>query len=475
MAKGNMFLGMARGKVGSVVFSRLNGKQVIRAKADTVANPKTFDQRVQRAIFATATRASKFLSSVVDHSWDGIKDGQDSVRCFSKLNLTLLRSLYERGDIRLNLNSKGVNEIMPNPYQLTSGPLHPLTLINGVNDLGSGNFTPFVLGKSIRDAESATFKDMALSFGVQAGDELSAVVIVGRVDENDTPIGCRVLKTRVIFSASVSDDAELEWGFLGANDSTVIDPSSDIPRSAESFGLSIMRDNGHLTLYIAAGSEEFRENEDILAGAIILSRYDQSKKNWVYSSQSMIVNPYLMSNAAEAISSYDNASSANEAVSENFLDGAIDTGSVSTQVNVSAPGSLDIYGLEINDDDRQTETIIKSLSGEEIVNSQAVAVSVPNSYRGIKVVATQNRGISGGLNYLSPVGSDGADMSEVVVFSRVGTKQQEGSIGEIPPALRGGTWKLTPKWTPESSWSADAGYGTSYKPTVNISFAASGE
>lgn len=56
MSKGNMLLGHARGKVGSVVFSRLKGQQVTRALNPNPNNPRTAAQMYQRALFADAVK-----------------------------------------------------------------------------------------------------------------------------------------------------------------------------------------------------------------------------------------------------------------------------------------------------------------------------------------------------------------------------------------------------------------------------------
>lgn len=56
MSKGNVLLGMARGAVGDVVFSRLKGQQVTRARNRQPANPRTSSQMYQRAIFTDAVK-----------------------------------------------------------------------------------------------------------------------------------------------------------------------------------------------------------------------------------------------------------------------------------------------------------------------------------------------------------------------------------------------------------------------------------
>lgn len=48
MAKGNLLLGYGRGKVGSLVFSRRKGEQIVRARNTAPANPRTNAQLTQR-------------------------------------------------------------------------------------------------------------------------------------------------------------------------------------------------------------------------------------------------------------------------------------------------------------------------------------------------------------------------------------------------------------------------------------------
>lgn len=56
MSKGNMLLGHARGKVGSLVFARVKGQQTTRARNFSPANPRTASQMYQRALFSDAVK-----------------------------------------------------------------------------------------------------------------------------------------------------------------------------------------------------------------------------------------------------------------------------------------------------------------------------------------------------------------------------------------------------------------------------------
>lgn len=56
MSKGNMLMGYARGAVGDLVFSRVKGNQVTKARNRQPANPRTSKQVYQRAKFINAVR-----------------------------------------------------------------------------------------------------------------------------------------------------------------------------------------------------------------------------------------------------------------------------------------------------------------------------------------------------------------------------------------------------------------------------------
>lgn len=93
MAKGNMLQGMARGKVGDVVFSRLNGEQIARVRNRNPKNPKTNAQLYQRAIMATVMQAYSAGKVIFDHSFEGITVGEGNQRRFMSLNAKRLRSI----------------------------------------------------------------------------------------------------------------------------------------------------------------------------------------------------------------------------------------------------------------------------------------------------------------------------------------------------------------------------------------------
>lgn len=309
MAKGNLFLGMARGKVGSVVFSRLEGQQVSRAYNRQVVNPKSVTQRIQRAVFATATRASKFMKSIVDHSFFGVKDGPKCVRRFVELNSKHLLQQYNAGDL-MCLNPKGVNMIMPAPYKVSTGNLGTLNVPQLFFGGAAGaDDTILPLGGFYAKEGFANGADILDSIGAKPGDQLSVVAIIGKLN-GDTPTETKLLKSRIVFSSTAATATHLDLDEPSSLVPTFFDPSiayDDVIKFATA------RDLVWFCINVPEGYS-------ILAGTWILSRYDSNRREWDYSEQTMLVWEDMESNTDAAIASYANA--AGTAQSGYFLDGA---------------------------------------------------------------------------------------------------------------------------------------------------------
>lgn len=92
MSKGNMFLGQARGKVGDLVFYRMDGQQMTRTRNRAPRNPRTPAQLYQRAIMASVTAAYSAGSAIFDHSFQGLSVGAENQRRFLSINARALRA-----------------------------------------------------------------------------------------------------------------------------------------------------------------------------------------------------------------------------------------------------------------------------------------------------------------------------------------------------------------------------------------------
>lgn len=144
MAKGNLFLSQARGKVGSVVFSRVDGQQVTRVYTDQVKNPKSEAQNLQRAIFYSVQRMAAGAKYLVEQGQEGVATGYKSRRAFVKKALNDLRAAVLNGQPN-TLNIKGNPYIQAIPVSLTNGSLQAPSY-EFVEMQGVGNFLPSTLG-----------------------------------------------------------------------------------------------------------------------------------------------------------------------------------------------------------------------------------------------------------------------------------------------------------------------------------------
>lgn len=196
MSKGNLFLGHARGKVGSVVFSRVKGKQITRSKAESVKNPRSTGQNTQRAIFATATVASKFMSDLVDHTFDSTKNGQDDRNRFVSLNTGILRTAMSNGE-SVHLLEKSGNQFAPNEYVISEGDQGSMPLL--ANNI-------MLTGHEVDEEYVITVADLKQLFPkVKAGTQFTFVVVYVN-DQDTTPAKTRIAKCRFTLGANVSDD-----------------------------------------------------------------------------------------------------------------------------------------------------------------------------------------------------------------------------------------------------------------------------
>lgn len=139
MAKGNMLLGQSRGKLGDVVFTRLNGEQIARPRVRHPRNPQTNKQLYQRAIMATVMQAYSSGIEIFDHSFEGKGVGAENQRYFMKINAKKLRA-----DIAADINGNvalasqigratapGVMTPVPALYQVSEGSLLNTLVVNG--------------------------------------------------------------------------------------------------------------------------------------------------------------------------------------------------------------------------------------------------------------------------------------------------------------------------------------------------------
>lgn len=189
-----MLLGQARGKVGSLVFSRVNGKQVTRSRAEVVKNPRTLAQFIQRVFLNTASQAYSAGKVIFDHSFEGKSVGQESMSEFMSKNLEYMRNrvaeLVNAGasmDEIYNYVPVGQSGLAPGAWIVSRGRLPKVTV----------TLVPYTtIGSSQMKiaAPANTYQSIIDTYGLQRGDQITIVSCEQPLNSTDFYFNyCRII------------------------------------------------------------------------------------------------------------------------------------------------------------------------------------------------------------------------------------------------------------------------------------------
>lgn len=242
MAKGNLFLGTAAKSVGDVVMYRREGSQVSRVRVRKIANPKTDAQCKQRAIMAPIPKFYSPLAIVLERSFEGLSKSK-SYSKFLKVNADKARA----NDWLL---PKGTT-FFPLPYQLSSGSLGSVACkYDNENECLN-------MGVGLVGGEETTVGHLSKAFiaaGFQNGDVVTVIAIFG--NSTNKPY------------APTSFQFEID------------DTSKALIETLGDANANVQADD-------TAGWSVTNEQADIVAGAVIVSRFENDK--WRRTVQSLSV------------------------------------------------------------------------------------------------------------------------------------------------------------------------------------------
>lgn len=183
-----MLQGMARGKVGDVVFYRMNGEQMSRVRNRKPRNPKTIAQLYQRAIMGTIIKAYAAGKEIFDHSFQGKRVGEANMRTFLSRNMTLLRNQIAE-DINGNVaTAQQVGRVVA-PKSIYPVPVTNLIISEGTYNNGVVVLTPATSASSARinmpeiEEGGETLAEYASRVGLIPGDIYTIVFFI--VDKSE--------------------------------------------------------------------------------------------------------------------------------------------------------------------------------------------------------------------------------------------------------------------------------------------------
>lgn len=166
MSKGNMLLGYASGKVGSLVFARRLGQQVTRPYNGTPANPKTRAQMSRRIKWANIINMWRLLKPFISMGMQNRKTTQSDYNKFVSLNLNQSEAYLLKDEAR-----QGATLLAP--YIVTSGSL-------GLRSMRSAAITGIAVGGI--SLETATIGQLSAAIiannqGIQVGDQITVFAL----------------------------------------------------------------------------------------------------------------------------------------------------------------------------------------------------------------------------------------------------------------------------------------------------------
>lgn len=295
MAKGNLFLGHARGKVGSLVFSRQNGEQVTRALNTRPKNPKTDPQIVQRAIAGTIMYAYSYLQEICNHSFEGIAYGAKSQQYFTKVNMDLLRQLYAANPTNTNhmmFSKKNSKSAVANSYIISKGsisntPIQPnLVKEGGIEHLANIKFPGI--------ENEQTVSEYLASIGLEkAKDQLTLILIRPTQDvigkQYDDPQKNQYRLNAMQIDRAIRTSYSPEDVYFATAEGS--DNKKFYAELAKCLEFKKNSDNAGLEMIInpelnnQVGAEI--KTEDVLAAGIIYSAFD-NVKGWLRSNAQLV-------------------------------------------------------------------------------------------------------------------------------------------------------------------------------------------
>lgn len=377
MAKGNMLLGYSRGKVGDVVFTRFNGQQVAKARNRNPKNPKSEAQCVQRMVQATIAAAAAVFKNIVDHSFEGVSYGLNSLSKFRSENMNWLRAVALQ-DIRegietANFTIKGAGVAPACKYIMSKGTLtYPAYYAKNIEAMRCAivdNFTDIngfarICANAPGTSEPFTsYNDFLGRLGLVAGDQITMV----RLNVNRGVIAATASEGEAINNPAIADYARIvfkktpdtidpaDW-YTYDNDTrkiTFTDKVVDVARSSALGSLFIQCE----TLSTPGSKAGWCMGDAILGDvdgvAIIRSQESQSGK-WLRSNSIMAVEGAIDAAAIYVWPSYGAASTENLG-SDMYLNNALSVSSEpTTNTTVKAATLFELGENTLGDADVNT-------------------------------------------------------------------------------------------------------------------------
>lgn len=216
MAKSNSFFGLRRGSTKSLTFQVLNGKQVTKDRVTDVKNPRSSRQMSQRMILATVSAAYSAFKAIVDHSFEGVTYGQNSMSFFQSKNAALLKDYDGTQARKFAYNPYQDRNLYPGCYLMAKGslpvPSYHWGIVTTEDEIGIGIDFAGVAG------ERPTASEFADILGLTVGEMNTWCVVYydsedGQYKFGYTRITCDMLGDTILSADNFADFFTVESTF----------------------------------------------------------------------------------------------------------------------------------------------------------------------------------------------------------------------------------------------------------------------
>lgn len=176
MSKVGFWLKGSTGKLaGTTLYKGANG-ETIQREIVSPSNPKTVGQNVQRVVMSTVGAAYSLMKAICDHSFEGVRKGQETMKLFMSENIQKCRAAIEemqaQGTSFVNMYSfvpVGMKHAFaPNQYLVAMGSL-PRVNTTYVEDATSHILYPTIAAL----ANKTTYGDVISALNLKRGDQLT--------------------------------------------------------------------------------------------------------------------------------------------------------------------------------------------------------------------------------------------------------------------------------------------------------------
>ena len=188
MAKSKSFFGLRRGSTKTLTFSVFNGKQVTKDRVESVKNPRSLAQMVQRMCMATSSAAYAAMKEIVDHSFEGVTYGLNNMSEFIRQNTKAIKAYaLDPNQQRFAFNPYQDRSLHGGAFIMSAGSASPIPAdaigaYGGLEDTTTVSF-----GVENEQAQSLTANGLYAQLGIAVGD-MCTICIIAKDDTDASGI-----------------------------------------------------------------------------------------------------------------------------------------------------------------------------------------------------------------------------------------------------------------------------------------------